>query len=488
MRGKNSFVVACALSSVSLLVTGCGESQPLELKQQAQAERPIILSHDDEQLPDEAGPEAEHGKPDKEHYWKQLGIFRGGANGLQQIRVTGDENGDGTADLVVGQPSFLPAGGATQGRLVILSGNDASVIREIPSEHQETFGYAVASLGDINQDGRPDYGVGSPVFITPEGQRSEAGRTWVLRSNALGGYERSVTTGSEPVGGFFGRAVAFLGGSEPILANALAKFYGGRVIGLGLGDDTPRYVGSEDAANNDAVSERRGYSLFALSDLDGDGTREVAMAAAGQDPANRLFPWPYAGRVYIHNGRTGELVRAIEGPADNFHFGNAVAEIGDVNADGVDDFLVGAFYSAQNGRRLAGSAHVISGALVRGFTGGKVLSVTANPEAVLRVHTGTTSTALMGMSVAALWDLDADGVRDYAVSAPGVTVNAKSFAGRVYVYSGRTGEVLNTFDGDGAGVWLGEELESNTGAEQRLFISTWNADANAGRVYVYRWK
>lgn len=488
MRGKNSFVVACALSSVSLAVGCADEVQPAEPTTQAQAQHAIILSGDGEPLPNEAGPEAEQGKPDKEHYWKQLGIFRGGANGLQQIRVTGDENGDGTADLVVGQPSFVPADGATQGRLVIISGNDASLIREIPSEHVETFGYAVASLGDINHDGRQDYGVGSPVFLTADGQRSEAGRTWVLRSNALGGYDRTVTTGNEPVGGYFGRAVAFLGGQEPMLANALAKFYGGRVIGLGLGDDTLRYVGSEDAANNDTVSERRGYSLFAIGDLDGDGTREVAMAAAGQDPANRLFPWPYAGRVYIHNGRTGELIRAVEGPADNFHFGNAVAEIGDINADGVDDYLIGAYYSVQNGLRLAGSAHVISGAVVRGFTGGKVLSVTANPEAVLRVHTGTTSIALLGMSVSALWDLDEDGVRDYAVSAPGVTVNAKSFAGRVYVYSGRTGEVLNTFDGDGAGVWLGEELESDISPEQRLFISTWNADGNAGRVYVYRWK
>jgi hypothetical protein len=480
MGNKHSLVVACALSSVAL--------GAVVVASPAHADSWQVLGADEHPRPDEVGPEAEHGKPDKTHYWKHMGTFRGGANGLQQIRVTPDENGDGTADLVVGQPSYFPAGGATQGRLVIISGEDASLIREIPSEHLETFGYSVASLGDINADGRPDYGVGSPVFFTPEGQRSEAGRTWVLRSNALGGYDRTVTTGTQPVGGFFGRAVAWLGGPDQVLANALAKFYGGRLLGLSVTDDTLRYVGSEDAANNDAVSERRGYALFTLGDLDGDGTREVAMSATGQDPANRIFPWPYAGRVYIHNGRTGELIRAIEGPSNNYHFGNAVAEIGDINADGVDDYLVGAYYAAYNGKRLSGSAHIVSGAAVRDFSGGKVLSLSAHPEAVLRLHVGGTSIALLGMSVAALWDLDEDGVRDYAVSAPGVTVNGNGFAGRVYVHSGRTGEVLNTFDGDAPGVWLGEELESNISPEHRLFISTWNADGNAGRVYVYRWK
>lgn len=122
------------------------------------------------------------------------------------------------------------------------------------------------------------------------------------------------------------------------------------------------------------------------------------------------------------------------GEQDGDHFSD-VAAIGDVNADGIVDFVVGAF-QAQNGG--AGRAFVYSGKDLR----------------LLYSLEGQESHDLFGYPVAGIGDFDGDGQRDFAVSA----VYHNSSAGRVYVFSGPDGQLLHVFDGEESQLWFGLDV------------------------------
>jgi len=98
------------------------------------------------------------------------------------------------------------------------------------------------------------------------------------------------------------------------------------------------------------------------------------------------------------------------------HFGYAVANLGDLDHDGIDDFIAGE--PDRNGPGTLGWAYVYSGkagTLIRGHAAGDV--------------------DYFGQSVASLGDVDADGESDYAVGGMGLF----GVSGTVVVYSGARG-------------------------------------------------
>jgi len=103
-------------------------------------------------------------------------------------------------------------------------------------------------------------------------------------------------------------------------------------------------------------------------------------------------------------------------------FGNVVASAGDVTGDGVDDVLVGAWNEWWYDRQ-AGRAYVHDGAT------GALVHAFRSPEAEWA--------GAFGIALASVGDLDADGVPDLAIGAPD-----ENGGGRVYLFSGATGEAL----------------------------------------------
>lgn len=430
-------------------------------------------------------------RPADTHFaWHLKGTWRGDAGGtshaFMHISPAGDEDRDGVSDLLLGLPYAQPRAGA-QGQVRILSGTDLSTLRTLDGEVVEAFGYAAARLGDVNGDGRTDYAIGAPVVQGADGGRSFKGRAYVALSEPGGKYSRTVLTDTEE-DGYFGRSLAFAeGAAGSVLVVSRPKFLGGRALGYSLPISTtskPLYVASNDALNNDTINERRGYFIHETSDLDQDGTRDFLMLASGQDPSEAPT-FPYPGRVYFHSGRTGDLLRIVEGPTPTTQLGVFAVEIDDIDQDGATDFLIGAPYARIKDVQMAGAAYVVSGRAVRGHRT-KLLSLASEPAAILREHTGTSSVSLLGYATSALFDLDRDGIEEYAIGAPGVTTPIGRYAGRVLVYSGRTGRELHTFEGDGANVWLGEGLLADRRARS-LYIATWHADGYNGRVLLYRW-
>ncbi len=160
-------------------------------------------------------------------------------------------------------------------------------------------------------------------------------------------------------------------------------------------------------------------------DLNGDGVEDFLVALFQVDVG-------LAGRVSAYSGSDGSLIHQLDGVSLNDRFGASACGIGDINNDGFDDFLIG--ISGKTGNFPAsGEARVYSG-------------LTGLP---LYTLSGLEGSSLFGHAVTALGDLDSDGVNDFAIGAPATTLPFFSpvpASGAVYVYSGKLGTLLHTLN------------------------------------------
>ena len=92
------------------------------------------------------------------------------------------------------------------------------------------------------------------------------------------------------------------------------------------------YTTESHELDNDTISERRGYHVVKLHDLDGDGVSDFLMTASGQDRKNAFFD--YEGRIYIHSGSDGTLISIVEGALSGDQLGTYATTIDDIDGDG----------------------------------------------------------------------------------------------------------------------------------------------------------
>jgi hypothetical protein len=161
-----------------------------------------------------------------------------------------------------------------------------------------------------------------------------------------------------------------------------------------------------------------GGSVAGPGDIDGDGCPDVLVGApfTNYDGYTR-------GSVFLFSGRTGGVLRQIDGTAPHGQLGT-VARLGDIDHDGTPDFLVGAPTDPAGGPN-SGSVWIFSG----------------RDSAVLRVLRGNSGEAF-GSFLADAADVNGDGFPDIAVGAP-LAVSWGAQVGAVRVYSGRDGALLS---------------------------------------------
>lgn len=342
------------------------------------------------------------------------------------VSASGDLDGDGRADLLIGAPAAAhDAGraylyrGLADGRFEL-----ATTFEALGPGGQ--LGFSVAHLGDINGDGRPDFAIGAPfashaidrsgqVLIYFGGRDLDATPDVVLqgaRSHEDFGFCVA------PIGDFNRDGYPDLAVGAPV--DDLAGRETGRVFvyfgGPGF-DDRPDLELSSVEANS-----QFGIALSGLGDFNGDGVDDLAVGANwGTDKDN-------AGRVFVYYGgkgfdRTPDLI--LEGTSAGSYFGNTVRGLGDFNGDGFADLAVGADF-ARGFERAAGSISL--------FFGGDKPS--SRPALVLKGEHGND---LFGR-VGPVTDFNGDGAPDLVTSAIGAD-GGNSGSGVAYVYFG--GRVLD---------------------------------------------
>ncbi|HOX27093.1 MAG TPA: FG-GAP-like repeat-containing protein [Candidatus Krumholzibacteria bacterium] len=177
-------------------------------------------------------------------------------------------------------------------------------------------------------------------------------------------------------------------------------------------------------AVGDQATALFGYAVSTAGDVNGDGYDDVIVGAWYYDNGQSN-----EGRAYVYHGSASGLSPApawtAESDQEFANFGGAVATAGDVNGDGFADVIVGAQFF-DNGEDNEGRAFVYQGS-----AGG--LSLTADWTAE-----SNQAGANFGISVATAGDVNGDGFGDVIVGAQGFS-NGQGSEGRAFVYHGSAG-------------------------------------------------
>jgi hypothetical protein len=122
---------------------------------------------------------------------------------------------------------------------------------------------------------------------------------------------------------------------------------------------------------------------------------------------------------------------------------------------------------------------VISGRAIR-TSSETVLNISEHPEIVLRTHTGTRAGELLGDNMTNLFDMDGDGVDEYAISAFGNVSDTPS-TGAIIVYSGRTGAELQRLEGESANLFFGQQTIADRENGSLYAVDVYFPDPATGR-------
>ncbi len=308
------------------------------------------------------------------------------------VAVVGDYDGDGIGDLALGQPLAWVGGNNRVGKVRVFSSATGTEIFSVTGENSgDEFGTSVASAGDLDGDGVAELLVGAvnfDIFIERPDPYAPGGIVIVKVSNV-------------------GRIYVVSGADGSFIAT---------------GDGTTGY-------------ESHGKAVVSLGDVNGDGVSDFAVGShQGADAAGRPV-----GSATVYSGASAAsgtlaVLYRLVGDDTYSNFGTKLANVGDLNADGVNDLAVSAVLEdipgGGDGLKDAGSVFLVSG---------------VDGSAIGRID-GVARTGNLGSAVELLPDLDGDGRRDIGIGVPGVDLTGASNGGQVRIYSSATFGLLGKID------------------------------------------
>lgn len=361
----------------------------------------------------------------------------------------GDLNGDGTPELAVGSP-YDDEIGTDRGAVRILfldssTGQVQSTVKLADGlngfsgilNDNDHFGSAVAAMGDLDGDGIPDMAVGAPG---DDDNGTDRGAVWLLFLNADGSvhYQQKI---SDLSGGLaaglndndqFGGAVAGAGdlngdGIPDLVVGSTGCDDGGTDRGAVYilfmnrdGTVQSQQKISSTAGNFSgplADNDHFGSAVAGAGDLDADGIPDIIVGASGDDSGgtNRGAVWV----LFMNRDGTvkaQQKISQLDGQLDQVlsdgeEFGSALANVGDLNGDGLDEIAVGASHNSDGGP-ARGAVYIL---FLKNT--GKVISSSRISQNAGDFPDSLTDGEQFGAAVTGLGDLDGDGNQDIAVGA-----------------------------------------------------------------------
>lgn len=385
--------------------------------------------------------------------WVARSVQNDSALGLS-VRTAGDVNGDGYADVIVGAPAYNN-GEVGEGMAFVWYGSydglgadgtpgnaDWSAEANQNSAH---FGWSVGTAGDVNGDGYDDVIVGAPQYKSGVLQ----GRVfvWYGASNGLGANGTPANADwwaqvSGDSGGQFGWSVGTAGdvnndGYDDIIVGAPYYSHGelweggvfvwyGGPNGLGGNNRTPDWQVESDRYQGED-NPMFGGSVGTAGDVNGDGYDDILVGAYCYGRGQGG-----GGRAFVWYGSAGGIKYEgkwwAESDVANANFGFSVSTAGDVNGDGYDDIIVGApFYWSDEQNR--GRAFIWYGS-----PGG--LGDNGNPSNADWWAQSALANTSFGFSVGAVGDFDNDGYGDIVVGEPAYYQGTNQGIGATHFWCG----------------------------------------------------
>jgi len=307
----------------------------------------------------------------------------------RSVSTAGDINHDGYDDIIVGAYGWS---GQTGAAYVIYGGEKSSMsnwdfsVGAMLSPHTTGFmmkgsassdqlGWSVSTAGDVNKDEYAD------IIVGANGKRSASGAAYVIfggEKSSMSDLDWSTTTVTPSVNGFM-------------------------LIG--------------PSGNN-----QLGISVSTAGDINNDGYADIITGA---------YRWSSnTGAVYvIYGGERSSMLNydfdapsaldplttgfIMTGNTASTYFGWSVSAAGDMNKDGYNDILVGAYGESSS----RGSVYVIYGGEKSSMKHLVFSSETLDPSSTGFIITGNANSDQFGFAVSVAGDINNDGYKDIIIGA-----------------------------------------------------------------------
>jgi hypothetical protein len=387
-----------------------------------------------------------------------------------------------------------------------LSDADASFTGE---DDNDKAGYSVAAAGDVNGDGYDDFLIGA---MYDEEEDPEAGQVYLIFGNASGWWmdinlsQADASFLGENDGDHAGASVAGAGdvngdGFDDILIGAPENtgwnMYSGQaylILGKASGWSMDTSLSNSDASFwGEGSYDHCGANVAGAGDVNDDGYDDFLIGASYNDESGIN-----AGQTYLILGkkrgwsmdtRLQSVDASFLGENDYDYSGSPVAGVGDVNGDGIDDFIIGARVNSEGGNR-AGQTY-----LILGKSSGWSMDIDLSN--VNASFWGEASRDSAGLDLDGAGDVNGDGFDDFLIGSR--NTEGGDYAGQVYLIFGKASgwsmdSNLSSSDAsflgatrDNLGMGLGGAGDvNNDGFDDILIGASGNDDGgtDAGKIYL----
>jgi hypothetical protein len=330
------------------------------------------------------------------------------------VSGAGDVNGDGKADVLVGERGA--SSGSGSGAAYLLSGPVTGTIdlsaagTKFVGQPSDFAGLAVSGAGDVDGDGTADVVIGAPgngmtyVVLGPVSGTIDLGLAdgFLVGENSEDGAGLSVAdAGDVDADGYDDLLIG-----APINTSSLYR-QGAAYLVLGPATGTVDLAVADATLSGELWEDMAGQAVSGAGDVNADGYDDVLVGALHNDSNGTD-----SGAAYLVLGpvrRDMHLTQAdakLIGERAQDYAGYSVSDAGDVDGDGHDDVIVGAPLNGEGGPD-AGAAYLLLGPV----TGELELS-SADAKLV-----GERAGERAGESVAGAGDVNGDGLADMIVGA-----------------------------------------------------------------------
>lgn len=400
------------------------------------------------------------------------------------VAGAGDVNGDGFDDILIGAKGN-DEGGDRTGQTYLIFGSEAGWYADfdllnadasfIGEDNVDFVGASVAGAGDVNGDGFDDILLGG--YLNNHAG-TDCGQTYLILGKADGwtmDFEVSNADASfigEDEDDNSGYSVSGAGdvngdGYDDILVGAHHDDEGGYWSGqtyLIFGNDSGwsmdvNLTNASASFIGEDAGDQAGYSVAGAGDVNADGFDDFLIGALGDEDGGSN-----AGQTYLILGKASgwtmnfELTNASAsfiGEDSSDYSGNSVSGAGDVNGDGYDDILIGA-YKDEDGGSQAGQIYLIFGKPAGWAMDADLSNANAS-------FLGEDLNDWAGFSVAGAGDVDGDGFDDILIGAY-QDEEAGSDAGQTYlVYGKESGWSMDVELANASASFLGEDSDDRSG-------------------------